>query len=262
MFKHTRKLLVFLIILWQVLWNLAPLFPLDIRPTIDVHSLVAWDKGMFVVLPHEALKHIQNPVLDVFCAIPYTIHVFWPIGFLIYCIWKRRDLCLAYANCFGLLSFFAVVTELVFPTAPPWYYDKYGFAPASYDLKGDPGGLARVDAMFDTSFYLNTFLNSPLVFGAFPSLHCGWPSLLTLFLCFHVFTTWKLRWIPIFYVCWVSFAVVYLQHHYMADVIGGWLGAWCSYELLGPHRSYGGILTKWWGESDKPNQTKSVKQSN
>jgi len=242
-----RKVFVLFVVLWQVLWSLAPHIPRDIRPTIDVRSLYAWDKGMFVVLPHEVLSHIQSPALDIFTAIPYTIHVVWPFVFVIWSFFKRRDLTLPYINCFGLLSLLAVVTELVFPTAPPWYYEKYGFAPASYDLPGDPGGLARVDAMFNTDFYLNTFLTSPLVFGAFPSLHCGWPTLLTLFLCMNVFRSWKLRWIPCAYVAWVSFAVVYLQHHYVADVLGGMLCAWSVYEIMGPHRTFfaKSFLSKW-----------------
>jgi len=237
--------MVIFLVLWQILWSLAPLIPKEMRPTIDVRSLEALDRSMFLVLPHEVLTKIQNPVLDVFAAIPYTIHIFWPIAFLVWTFFRCRRLMLPYVNCFGLLCLLGVTTELVFPTAPPWYYDKYGFAPASYDLPGDPGGLARVDKMFDTDFYLNTFVKSPVVFGAFPSLHVGWPTLLTLFLCMNVFTSWKLRLIPCAYVLWVAFAVVYLHHHYVADVLGGMLFGWLVYEVLGPHRVFGGALAKW-----------------
>lgn len=231
-----RKLFCIFLILWQLLYSLAPYIPLEARPEIDVTSLNRWDRSMFVVLPHEMLTYLQSAYLDVFAAIPYTIHVFWPILFLAWSIWKQRSLTLPYVNCFGLLSLLAVCTELIFPTTPPWYYEKYGFAPATYELPGDPAGLARVDKMFDTEFYLNTFVKSPVVFGAFPSLHVGWPTLLTLFLCFNVLDSWKTRIIPCCYVAWVSFAVVYLHHHYVADVLGGMLFAWAIYEVLGPHR--------------------------
>jgi len=233
-----RKLFVVFIAFWQILWSIAPHIPKDVRPPIDVTSLNAWDRSMFIVLPHEVLTYIQNPFWDVFAAIPYTIHVFWPIIFVVWTFFKQRSLTLPYMNCFGLLSFLAVCTELILPTSPPWYYDKYGFAPATYDLPGDPGGLARVDKMLDTDFYLNTFVKSPVVFGAFPSLHVAWPTLMTLFLCFNVFSSWKLRIIPCIYVGWVSFAVVYLHHHYVADVLGGMLFAWAVYEVMGPHRTF------------------------
>jgi len=242
-----RKVFVLFIVFWQILWSLAPHIPRDIRPTIDVRSLSAWDRGMFIVLPHQVLSHIQSPALDIFTAIPYTIHIVWPFVFVIWCFFKRRELTLPYMNCFGLLSLLAVCVELVFPTAPPWYYEKYGYEPASYDLQGDPAGLARVDTMFNTTFYLDTFVKSPVVFGAFPSLHVAWPTLICLFLCMNVLFSWKTRWIPIFYVAWVSFAVVYLQHHYVADVLGGMLLAWSVYEVLGPHRRLfqKSFLSKW-----------------
>jgi len=231
-----RKTFAIFVVLWQVLYSAAPYIPVHMRPVIDVHSLVAWDKSMFLILPHQVFARLQNPFLDVFTAIPYTIHIFWPIGFLCWSFFKHRSLTLPYINCFGLLSLLAVVTELVFPTAPPWYFEKYGFEPAAYSLPGDPGGLARVDNMFDTNFYDDTFRKSPVVFGAFPSLHCAWPTLLTLFLVFHVLPSWKYKWIPCVYIMWVAFAVVYLQHHYVADILGGMLLAWLVYELLGPHR--------------------------
>jgi len=237
-----RKIMCSFVVLWQILWNVAPYIPPDERPPIDVTSLNAWDKSMFIILPHQLLTHIQCPFLDVLSAIPYTIHVIWPPIFLVWTFFKCRKLTLPYINCFGFLCVFAVAIQLVFPTAPPWYYDKYGFAPASYHLPGDPAGLARVDSLFHTEFYLNTFIKSPVVFGAFPSLHVGWPTLMALFLCIHVLPCWQLRLIPCTYVLWVSFAVVYLHHHYVADVLGGMFLAWLVYELLGPHRENQGYV--------------------
>lgn len=67
--------------------------------------------------------------------IDFIAHVFWPILFLVWCAKTSRwSSCLAFVNCFGILSFSAVLTELFYPAAPPWYYEKYGFAPADYSL--------------------------------------------------------------------------------------------------------------------------------
>lgn len=41
---------------------------------------------------------------------------------------------LAFVNCFGIASFSAVLTELYYPTAPPWYYEENGTAPADYSM--------------------------------------------------------------------------------------------------------------------------------
>ena len=49
----------------------------------------------------------------------------------------------------------------------------YGLAPANYAMEGSPAGLARIDQLFGVDMYTSTFTASPLVFGAFPSLHAG-----------------------------------------------------------------------------------------
>ncbi|KAJ3090360.1 Aureobasidin resistance protein Aur1 [Quaeritorhiza haematococci] len=83
---------------------------------------------------------------------------------------------------FGSMNAAGVVTQLVFPNAPPWYNDLYGTAPASYSIPGDPGGLRRVDVLLSTGdLYSTAFKNSPLVFGAFPSLHSAFACIIGLF---------------------------------------------------------------------------------
>lgn len=61
--------------------------------------------------------------------------VAWPLIFAGWALHKSTKLVLPFGNCFGLVSLMAVITELLFPCAPPWYYEKYGISPASYDLK-------------------------------------------------------------------------------------------------------------------------------
>ncbi len=41
---------------------------------------------------------------------------------------------MAFVNCFGVASFTAVLTELFFPTAPPWYLETRGITPANYTI--------------------------------------------------------------------------------------------------------------------------------
>jgi len=178
----TRILLVLPFVMWVVLYTSAPAFPLSSRPTIDVTTLYYFDVALLHYLPSTYLAELQNPFFDILGAIAYTLHAGWPFVFLAYMIFfKRRDLILPYWNCFGLVCFLGLITQLIMPTAPPWYYYKYGFEPASYDMKGDPAGLARVDERYNITFYKNMFDSSPVVFGSFPSLHIGWPSTLAFF---------------------------------------------------------------------------------
>lgn len=225
-------------ILWIVLYAGAPKIPLDIRPSIDVHSLYDFDIVFLHYLPSTYLAKLHNPFLDVALgAIAYTLHTVWPFVFLAYMlIFKRRDLILPYLNCFGLLCFLGLITQLIMPTAPPWYFYNYGFKPASYDMKGDPAGLIRVDLMFDIRFYRNMFDSSPVVFGSFPSLHCGWPSILALIVFFNTNLHKAIKWASVGYVVYVGIAVMYLQHHYFVDFFGGVFYAVVVYKLVGPKK--------------------------
>lgn len=94
----------------------------------------------------------------------------------------------------------------------------YGFAPADYSMNGSPGGLIRIDSLFGTSLYTSSFSASPVVFGAFPSLHAGWATLHALYLQ-HLLP--RARVALCLYVMWVWWATMYLTHHYFVDLIGG-----------------------------------------
>ncbi|KAF9272962.1 Aureobasidin resistance protein Aur1 [Mortierella alpina] len=86
-------------------------------------------------------------------------------------------------------------------------------------MPGDPGGLARVDDILGVQMYKTTFTASPLVFGAFPSLHSADAWMLAFFLVY-VFGP---RSIPfaLTYVFWIWWATMYLGHHYVVDLVGG-----------------------------------------
>ena len=120
------------------------------------------------------------------------------------------------------MNVLGVFTAIVFPCSPPWYENKYGLAPANYSIKGSPAGLARIDQLFGFDMYTSGFTASPVVFGAFPSLHAADATLEALFLS-HIFP--KLT--PLFatYVLWLWWATMYLSHHYAVDLVGGSLYA-------------------------------------
>jgi hypothetical protein len=66
--------------------------------------------------------------------------------------------------------------------------------------------------------YTSTFTASPMVFGAFPSLHSGNATIEMLFMSC-VFP--KLTPFFLGYVFWLWWATMYLSHHYAVDLVGG-----------------------------------------
>jgi membrane-associated phospholipid phosphatase len=112
----------------------------------------------------------------------------------------------------------AVLIQTVFPCSPPWYENTYGLAPANYSITGDAAGLKAIDKLLGFDMYTSAFHASPVVFGAFPSLHSGWATLETLFMG-NLFP--KLFPVYIFYTMWLWWSTMYLSHHYAIDLVAG-----------------------------------------
>ncbi|KAI4213464.1 MAG: hypothetical protein LQ351_003964 [Letrouitia transgressa] len=85
-------------------------------------------------------------------------------------------------------------------------------------MKGSPAGLARIDELFGFAMYTPGFTGSPMVFGAFPSLHAGSGVTEALFLS-EIFP--RLRPVFFVYILWLWWATMYLSHHYAVDLVGG-----------------------------------------
>lgn len=175
----------------------------------------------------------QYVVLDVLAWLPYGIlHFGGPF------VWAALMFLFAppgtvpvYARTFGYLNIVGVAIQLIFPCSPPWYENMYGLAPANYSMEGSPAGLARIDRLFGLDMYTTNFVASPLVFGAFPSLHSGNAVLEALFMS-HCFP--KLRPFVIGYAMWMWWATMYLSHHYAVDLVaGGFLAAIAFYIAKG-----------------------------
>jgi hypothetical protein len=80
--------------------------------------------------------------------------------------------------------------------------------------------------------YGKTFGNSPLVFGAFPSLHSGCATIEMLFMGW-LFP--KMRIYCVVHVMWMWFATMYLTHHYLIDLVGGSIYATLAFFAFRKH---------------------------
>lgn len=205
---------------WLVLFYACRFIPADWRPHIWVSVLPTLENILYGANLSDITSKYTHPILDVLAWIPYGfVHFAAPVivAFLVFSYGPPR-MVRWFAKGFGYMNLTGVIIQLLFPCAPPWYEILYGISPANYSMPGSPGGLARVDALFGTLTYTTTFTASPLVFGAFPSLHSGFATYEALFLS-HMFPKLK----PFFwgYVGWVWWSTMYLTHHYFVDLIGG-----------------------------------------
>ncbi len=219
------------VVLWLVFFRLSKNVPREYRPVPAVMALPQMDEVLAGGLPHRYIGRVHYLVLDCAAAFVYTIHVLTSIVYLVWLVSKRtHQIALGYLWAFGMMNLLSELTHFLWPTAPPWYYERYHDRIPDYTEKGDAAGLLRVDAYFGITFYYETYRASPVVFGAFPSMHAGWPSLMAVAHTMRreaVGSKWL--WLYVCYVCW---AAMYLHHHYLADVLGGLVYGWCAYAFV------------------------------
>lgn len=104
-----------------------------------------------------------------------------------------------------------------FPAAPPWYVADYGLGPAKLDTPASAAGCIRFDQLLGTHFFTGMYGRAADVFGAIPSLHVAYPFLSFLFAL-------QFRSLRAFCLCFyliMCFSAVYLNHHYILDILWG-----------------------------------------
>ncbi|KAF9267182.1 PAP2-domain-containing protein [Marasmius fiardii PR-910] len=194
--------------------------PQSWRPSISVVLLPTLESVLYGANISDILTRFTHPLLDVIAWLPYgVLHYSLPFILAAF-IWlfRHKSVLHLWSSALGYLMLSGVLIQLVFPCAAPWYELVYGLTPATYDVKGSPGGLIRIDNIFHSKGYTLAFSNSPLVFGAFPSLHSGAATLEALFLSHFFPQTTKYAW---GYAGVLYWATMYLTHHYLIDVVGG-----------------------------------------
>ncbi|KAL9624983.1 MAG: hypothetical protein Q9160_000712 [Pyrenula sp. 1 TL-2023] len=194
--------------------------PGDWRPSIWVRVLPALENIFYGANLSNILSAHKAVALDILAWLPYgIIHFGGPVVCSIFMfVFGAPGTVPVFARSFGYMNLIGVCIQMLFPCSPPWYENLYGLAPANYSIPGSPAGLARIDKLFGVDLYTSTFTASPMVFGAFPSLHAGNATIEALFMSY-VFP--KFRPFFIIYTLWLWWATMYLQHHYAIDLVGG-----------------------------------------
>ena len=196
-----------------------------------------------VLTPNEFFALHHWPVVDLVTGTSYIIFVYWAIGFAAYLALFRNDqagrrILVHFGWTFLLMNVAGFITYYVYPAAPPWYVADYGLGPAQMSAQASPAGALRWDELTHIPYFAGFYGRSADVFGAIPSLHVSYPLLTFLY-----GRALGKRWLDaasfaLFLT--VSFAAVYLNHHYMLDVLLGILYALVAYaidRLLAARRS-------------------------
>lgn len=212
------------IVFW-IIFDSMKAFPNYNVNTIHIKELYQTEKSLFgikeagvSVTPNEYAAAHSHTFLDILSGIFYINWVPVPLLFGFYLFRKNRMQFLNFSLAFLFVNLIGFVVYYVYPAAPPWYVQQYGFD-LHFNTPGNTAGLARFDEYFGINLFHSLYAKSSNVFAAMPSLHSAYPVVVLYFGLKN-----RLGLINVFFVLFMMgiwFSAVYTGHHYVLDVLAG-----------------------------------------
>ena len=172
----------------------------NITGIVHVTELISAELYVFGMIPTLVLQQFyRNPVLDWTGGFFYALHFIVPMmfGFI---LWNRSpENYRKYVFALLLCSYSALITFLVYPSAPPWF---------GVDAERI---LFHLDGVVGVPFYATIYaFFEPNPFAALPSLHAAYPWLISLF----AIKIKRIKALPVLIFSFgVWFSAVYMGEH-------------------------------------------------
>ena len=168
---------------------------------------------------HDWLQPRATTWLDLVAAVPYGAFLFVVIGYCIYLFVRDFGAQQRFGWGFFAVNLLGFVTYHLFPVAPPWYFHRYGCAVDLQAVASAGPNLMRVDDLLGITYFAGLYGRASDVFGAVPSLHVAYPTLMLL-------VGWRMhgtlgRALLVLFVIWMCSSAVYLDHHWVVDLVAG-----------------------------------------
>ena len=224
----TRKFITAfsIFIVYWILFDYMKAFPNYNYNTVHIKSLYDLEKSIFgiksglsVLTPNEFWIKYQHPFLDVMSGLFYLTWIPLPLSLAGYLFFKNRPQFFNFAFTFLLVNLIGFVIYYLYPAAPPWYSQQYGFKFIA-NTPGNTAGLSRFDSFFNVGIFKSIYSKSSNVFAAMPSLHSSYP-LIALYYAVKSKISLGLTIIIGITLPGIWFAAVYTSHHYVLDVLAG-----------------------------------------
>ncbi|NDG84409.1 MAG: hypothetical protein EBX52_05140 [Proteobacteria bacterium] len=234
-----RALFDFLIplLLVAIIYDSMRIYADFIRGPIHVKEPYLFDKTLFGIdtpdgrlTPNEWWQRHTHPVLDLVTGFFYLCFIsIYVLISLYFCFWlpnkgtrKRSPEWIKNQAYRPMWAFFFVnmlgySTYYWYAAAPPWYVAEHGLGPADLSVAASAAGALRFDALLGTHFFTGMYGRAADVFGAIPSLHVAYP----LQSVFYAFRYGALRGFTLVFYLTMCFSAVYLNHHYILDILWG-----------------------------------------
>jgi inositol phosphorylceramide synthase catalytic subunit len=207
-------------LIYEVLRGLFPY-----RAAVHVGDLHALEAQLFSISTadgpralSDVISRLASPWLDLVCGATYLLFLIEVVVTAMYLFYRDRPRMLQVSLGFLVVNVVGWAVWFLYPAAPPWYVDQYGTGPAVLQAASSPAGLLRIDALLRVPIAATFYAKSANVFGAMPSLHVAYASLVA---CVAAPLGGWLRIATIGFALSMVFSAVYLRHHYILDVVAG-----------------------------------------
>ncbi len=181
------------------------------------------------IIPCEFFAQHTNVFLDVLAGFFYINWITVPILFAVYLSFKDKKASLKFSYGFIALNLVGFAIYYLYPAAPPWYVEQYGFQ-FNPDALGYEAGLTGFDQYFGVSIFKDMYSRNPNVYAAIPSLHSAFPTFVLIYGIKRKMGWWNLLFAT--HAIGIWFSAVYLRHHYIIDVLAGISCAIAGYYLF------------------------------
>jgi len=234
-----RDLAVYLVPIWGFAagYDLHAVFLAPDRQ-IHVADVYAAELALFgiggggaVITPNEYFREHHWLLADVVCGVTYIVYLLPPIFLAAWLYIKDRAAGSAVCWAVFLAHVVGFTVYVLFPAAPPWYVAAHGLGPADLAAPASAAGAARFDDIVGIPIFANFYAQNRNVFAAVPSMHVGLQVVIALAL--------RPKHPRLAVAMWafsglVAFSAVYLDHHYVVDLLAGVLAAAAGYALSWP----------------------------
>jgi membrane-associated phospholipid phosphatase len=151
--------------------------------------------------------------------VPYATFIFVCIACAVWLYLRDYPAMLRFTWSFFAINVAGFATYHLYPAAPPWYYHAYGCHVDMMARASEGPNLARVDALLPVPYFAGMYGRASDVFGAMPSLHVAYALLVAIegWATFHS----AFRAAAVLFYVTMCFAAVYLDHHWVLDVVAG-----------------------------------------
>ena len=212
------------VVFW-IVFDYMKAFPNYLFNTVHIKELYEAEKQLFGIpvngirlTPNEYWLRHENNFLNICTGFFYLCWVPIPLAFAAWLFFKNKTQFLYFSLTFLLTNLLGFTLYYIYPAAPPWYVQQYGFRLLS-NVHGNTAGLERFDRLLNTDIFKSLYAKSSNVFAAMPSLHASYPLIVLYYGLKNKLGLFNIVFAIIMLGIW--FSAVYNSHHYVIDILAG-----------------------------------------